>query len=155
VDSSGKKPKKKQTTLKTRKSLTGAKKGKLLDSDDEDDYKPAKAAAAKKAPGKSKPTAVVPSTSSVKIDDDEDVKPAAPAKKRAPAKKPVKAESDSDAPAIVPNKAAKAPTTKKKAYIEESDEEDVKGKVKAGTSGSEMDIAPVVKKPRAPSKRKT
>ncbi|KAH0838728.1 DNA topoisomerase II [Lanmaoa asiatica] len=91
LDANGKKIKKKQATLKHRKSLTGRK---SFGSDDsEDDFKPTKAAAKKKAEPKPKPTAAGPSK---KESDDE--KPA-PAPKKAPVKKlpaRVKSESESD-----------------------------------------------------------
>ena len=53
LDANGKKIKKKQATLKHRKSLTGRKA--FGEDDSEDDFKPAKAAAKKKAEPKPKP----------------------------------------------------------------------------------------------------
>ena len=86
LDANGKKIKKKQTTLKHRKSLTGLKA--FGSNDSEDDFKPTKVVAKKKAEPKPK------AGPSKKVSDDE--KPA-PAPKRAPAKKaPAKVKSDSE-----------------------------------------------------------
>ncbi|TDL28967.1 DNA topoisomerase II [Rickenella mellea] len=91
-DSKGKVVKRKQATLKTRKSLTGAgKRRKGEDDDSEDDFKPtkAKAKAATKAiapkPIEAKPSRPKPAAAPIDIDDDDDdddyVKPAPPVKK--------------------------------------------------------------------------
>lgn len=89
LDANGKKIKKKQATLKHRKSLTG--RNAFGGDDSEDDFKPTKAAVKKKAEPKPKPAAPGPSK---KESDDE--KPA-PAPKRAPAKKaPAKVKSESE-----------------------------------------------------------
>ena len=103
LDANGKKIKKKQTTLKHRKSLPGRK---GFGSDDsEDEFKPTKAAAKKVEP-KPKPAVAGPSK---KESDDE--KPA-PAPKKAPVKKAPavagpskKEESDEERPAPAPKKA--------------------------------------------------
>ncbi|KIJ60083.1 hypothetical protein HYDPIDRAFT_177534 [Hydnomerulius pinastri MD-312] len=90
LDANGKKITKKQATLKHRKSLVGRK---ALGSDSEDDFKPTKAAAKKKAEPKPKPKPAVAGPSKV---ESEDEKPAV-APKKAPAKKvPKKEESESE-----------------------------------------------------------
>ena len=108
LDANGKRIKRKQTTLKTRKSITGnGRKGEDADSDD--DFKPTKAVTqARKAP--LKPRAKLAAANDVddkplpkkrapakkaaaKEESDIDDKPPA-AKKRAPAKKPVVENSD-------------------------------------------------------------
>ncbi|KAI0297539.1 type II DNA topoisomerase [Multifurca ochricompacta] len=102
MDSSGKKVKRKQATLKTRKSIGSGKRGGGDDSGDDDDFMPTKKAAAAKA---RKP--VVPATGTsrarpkAKRSDDEmsfDDEPPPPIKKRAaPEKKaPFKIEPSSD-----------------------------------------------------------
>lgn len=89
LDANGKKIKKKQATLKHRKSLTGRKA--FGEDDSEDDFKPAKAAAKKKAEPKPKPAVAGPSKK-----ESGDEKPA-PAPKKAPVKKaPAKVKSESD-----------------------------------------------------------
>ncbi|KAN0138695.1 type II DNA topoisomerase [Lactarius tabidus] len=112
VDSSGKKVKRKQATLKTRKSIGGGsgKRGRGDDSGADDDFMPTKkaAAAAAKAPRKP-PTAApaagtsrarpkAPIKTSASDDDDDDDEPLPVAKNRGvKATKPAKkAESDSD-----------------------------------------------------------
>ncbi|KAG9310318.1 DNA topoisomerase [Chiua virens] len=87
LDANGKKIKKKQTTLKHRKSLTG--RNAFGGSDDEDDFKPTKAAAKKKDGAESEANGRGPFE---KGDDVSDV----PVKKKAAAKKSVKVDSDSD-----------------------------------------------------------
>ena len=58
VDSSGKKVKRKQAMLKTRKSISSSKRaGGGGDSDDHDDFMSTKKASAAKAPGRSPPRA--------------------------------------------------------------------------------------------------
>ncbi|KAF5377158.1 hypothetical protein D9615_006417 [Tricholomella constricta] len=96
LDANGKKIKRKQTTLKTRKSIGGARK----DSDD-DDFKPIKAPARKKAGETARPKSTVK-----KPIKDEDVdmdaaekskpRPAAPQKRKVSGKKVTKDESDDD-----------------------------------------------------------
>ncbi|KAF8837947.1 type II DNA topoisomerase [Paxillus ammoniavirescens] len=134
LDVNGKKIKKKQATLKHRKSLTGRK---ALNSDSEDDFKPAKAGAKKKPEPqpKSKP---VSGPSKIQSDDE---KPA-PALKKAPAKKapakkapekPIKVDSDSefeivDSPAVKANgkgkaKAEDVPKRKSPMVDDDSDDE--------------------------------
>lgn len=162
VDSNGKKVKRKQKTLETRKSLSGPGKRKG-DSDEEDDYKPTKGAAAKakkavESKAKLKPTAVLPSSSAVDFDDD--VKPPAPAAKKraATAKASIKLDPDSDVE-MPPQKTA--PKRKPKAYMSSDEEDvklDVKGKAKAKIAefSSDAEVIPVVAKakPKAASKRK-
>lgn len=95
LDANGKKIKKKQATLKHRKSLTGSKA--FGSGDSEDDFKPTKAAAKKKVEPKPKPAAA----GSSKKEESEDEKPA-PAPKKAPVKKapvkkvPTKVKSESE-----------------------------------------------------------
>ncbi|KIJ08620.1 hypothetical protein PAXINDRAFT_88607 [Paxillus involutus ATCC 200175] len=122
LDVNGKKIKKKQATLKHRKSLTGRK---ALNSDDsEDDFKPVKAGAKKKPEPQPKPNPV-PGPSKIESDDE---KPA-PALKKAPAKKapekPIKVDSDSefemvDSPPVKANGKGKAKAEdvpKRKSYV--------------------------------------
>ncbi|KAN0123255.1 DNA topoisomerase, type IIA-like domain containing protein [Russula decolorans] len=117
VDSSGKKVKRKQATLKTRKSIGGSGPGKRIggDSDGDDDFMPTKKAAAAKA--RSKPIAPAGGASRARpkvkkeSDDDEDEitldderppppkkRTVAPSTTTAPTakKRPPKIESDSD-----------------------------------------------------------
>lgn len=111
VDSNGKKVKRKQATLKTRKSIGSGKRGGGAggDSGGDDDFMPTKKAAAAKA---RKPVAPAAGASRARpkakasddddrmsLDDDDDDEPAPPPPKKraAPAKKPPpKIESDSD-----------------------------------------------------------
>jgi DNA topoisomerase-2 len=112
----GKGGKKKQATLRTRKSI-----GKHDDADDDDfEFKPAKTAAAKASkPARAKPTVAVPSKSTVALRDDEDSDAvvAPPPKKVAGHKtKPAHDDSDSDLE-IVPRKdkgKGKAPPKRKR-----------------------------------------
>ncbi|KAI9452414.1 DNA topoisomerase [Lactarius psammicola] len=100
VDSSGKKVKRKQATLKTRKSLGGGpgKRGRGAgdDSGDDDDFMPTKKAAAAKArkppiapaagASRARPKAITKASASddeLGLDDDDDDEPPPPAKKRA------------------------------------------------------------------------
>ncbi|KAJ7771941.1 DNA topoisomerase II [Mycena maculata] len=102
LDANGKKIKRKQTVLKTRKSI-----GKRHGSDSEDDFQPIKAPKRKAPePKRSKPAA--------KDDDDHDDEPPPPPKKRAPARKPVKDGMDVD----------DAPPPKKKAPAKKTDDSD-------------------------------
>ncbi|KAJ7662018.1 DNA topoisomerase [Mycena polygramma] len=80
LDANGKKIKRKQTTLKTRKSI-----GKHADSDSEDDFRPAPK---HKAPKSKRPKPAA------KDDDDDNDEPPPPPKKRAP---PEKLSKDDDA----------------------------------------------------------
>ncbi|KAF8139757.1 DNA topoisomerase II [Boletus edulis] len=147
LDASGKKVKKKQATLKHRKSLTGRNDFGLNDSEDE--FKPAKAAVKKKAEPKPKPKPAVAGPSK-KESDDEKPAPApkkapmkkAPAKvkseaesefsdvpvrKKAAAKKPIKVDSDSDielpAVQITGKGKARAEEAPKRKSCDESDDE--------------------------------
>ncbi|KAI6153143.1 DNA topoisomerase II [Pisolithus tinctorius] len=110
LDANGKKIKKKQATLEHRKSLTIARPRKALHSDDsEDDFKPSKAAAKKKAEPKPKPKPAVAGPSKI---ESEDEKPA-PAPKKAPVKNVAKkaepaSDSDLEITGPPPKKAAKA-----------------------------------------------
>lgn len=100
TDSTGKKVKRRQATLVTRKSLPGPGKRKGDDDDSEDEFKPTKALAkakklAEPKPARAKPATAVPSKSTVDIDDGDDDVPLPPPRKRAPVKK-TKDESESD-----------------------------------------------------------
>ncbi|KAJ6573911.1 DNA topoisomerase II [Mycena vulgaris] len=99
LDANGKKIKRKQTVLKTRKSI-----GKGHGSDSEDDFRPIKAAK-RKAPESRRPKPVAK-------DDDDDEPP--PPKKRAPARKPAKDDMDID----------DAPPPKKKVAAKKTDDSD-------------------------------
>lgn len=96
LDANGKKIKKKQATLETRKSLPGPGRKKGYGSDDsEDEFKPSKTAAKKKVTEskpklKSKPEVAGPSK--VESDDEKPLK-VATATKKAPAKKVAKGQS--------------------------------------------------------------
>jgi DNA topoisomerase-2 len=120
-DSKGKNVKRRQATLQTRKSLPGPGKRKGGDNESEDEFMPTKAAKAKKPTEpkqvRTKPTAVVPSKTSIDIDDDVDDVPLP--KKRAPAKK-AKDESESDFEVV---KKPAARTAKAKAVKIDSDSE--------------------------------
>ncbi|OJA16788.1 hypothetical protein AZE42_03299 [Rhizopogon vesiculosus] len=111
LDANGKKIKKKQATLETRKSLSGPGRKKGYGSDDsEDEFKPSKTAPKKKAAEskpKPKPKAAVAGPSKVESDDEKPPK-VAPAAKKAPAKKVAKEESDSDEALSKKVKAVKA-----------------------------------------------
>ncbi|KAJ7451128.1 DNA topoisomerase II [Mycena latifolia] len=141
VDSNGKKIKRKQTVLKTRKSI-GTRGG----SDSEDDFQPIKAKRKAPEPKRPKPVAA-------KDDDDEPPPP----KKRAPARKPARDAMDVDDP---PKKTASATKTadsdsevevvkrapkKAKAMSIDSDYDDEppkgKGKGKAAPKRKSMDSA--------------
>ncbi|KAJ6627017.1 DNA topoisomerase [Mycena sp. CBHHK59/15] len=142
TDTNGKKIKRKQTVLKTRKSI-GTKGG----SDSEDDFKPIKAAAKRKAPEPKRPKPVddddnepppppkrkAPAKSVAK-DDGMDVGEAPPPKKRAPAKKVAK-DSDSEVEVV------KAPPKKKAVPIDSDDDEPpkAKGKAKAAPKRKSLD----------------
>ena len=99
--------KRKQATLKTRKSLTGPFRRKKDDDDDaDDDFRPTKAAAksgAKKGAGPGEPLKaaraklVKKEESDVDVDDFDYVKPAATTKRTAAAAAKKKPESDDDA----------------------------------------------------------
>ncbi|KAI0264983.1 DNA topoisomerase [Gloeopeniophorella convolvens] len=151
LDASGKKPKRKQATLKTRKSIGSGKRGGGGDSDADDDFMPTKKAAAAKA---RKPIAPVggasravkgeaKATSDDEMDFDDDSPPPPPPKKRAaPAKKtPPKVEPDSDIEMVEDASAVPPP---KKAVPVKSDDDDsaddlvraalAKGKGKAAQS---------------------
>ncbi|KIM84751.1 hypothetical protein PILCRDRAFT_780689 [Piloderma croceum F 1598] len=125
TDSTGKKVKRRQATLVTRKSLPGPGKRKGSDDDSEDEFKPTKAVAkakklAEPKPARAKPAMVVPSKSTVDIDDDDDDVPLPPPRKRAPAKK-TKDESESDFEVV--EKPALKKVTKAKGVKADSDSE--------------------------------
>ncbi|KAH7884005.1 DNA topoisomerase [Phlebopus sp. FC_14] len=126
LDANGNKIKKKQTTLKHRKSLTLGRKG--LESDDsEDDFKPTKAAAKKKAEPKQKPKPVVGPS---KVES-EDEKPAQIPKKAPVKKAPAKVESESEMEVVeVPAKKTKAVKNDTDSDIEMADSPPDKGKGK-------------------------
>jgi DNA topoisomerase II len=138
-DSKGRKVNRRQATLLTRKSLSGPGKRKGNDyNDSEDEFRPTKRVAKAKRPAEpkqvpAKPTAVVPSKTTVDTeDDDDDDVPRPLPKKRAPAKK-MKDESESDFD--VAEKPAVKKATKIKAGNFDSDSEvevlPAKGKGKA------------------------
>ncbi|KDQ54971.1 hypothetical protein JAAARDRAFT_196340 [Jaapia argillacea MUCL 33604] len=148
TDGNGKKVKRKQKTLETRKSLPGPGKRKGDDDDDEDDYKPVKAAAkAKKADSKPVRPKAGSSKAASKVDEDDedDEKPPPPTRKAATKKAaPLYVDADSDIemadekPAPVPTKKAPAKKPASKAVAkDESESEDefalgpAKGKGKA------------------------
>ena len=156
LDANGKRIKRKQTTLKTRKSITGVgRKGE--DDDSDDDFKPTKAATqAKKASQKprAKPAAAndvddkpppkkrAPAKkAAAKEESDVDDKPPA-AKKRAPAKKPVVENSDvemidddDDPPP------SKTKTAKKKVESDDSEEDIVAAAIAKGKGKAKEAIA--------------
>ncbi|CAL1697067.1 unnamed protein product [Somion occarium] len=161
-----KKGKRKQPTLA---AMMRQKAKKENGSDNDDDFKPKAAAKAKKTaaekPAK-KPTAVVPTASSSKIeikDEDMDDDKPAPAPRRAAKKLVVKDESDDDFD-IKPAPARKK-VTKKTLSIDDSDddiEEKPKPrraaaakKAKASPIDSDSDIEMVDDKPKAPPKKAT
>lgn len=101
-DSKGKKVNRRQATLLTRKSLSGPGKRRGNDyHDSEDEFRPTKRVAKAKRLAEPKqvraePTAVVPSKTTVDMeDDDDDDVPRPPPKRRIPTKK-MKDESESD-----------------------------------------------------------
>ncbi|KAI0056765.1 type II DNA topoisomerase [Artomyces pyxidatus] len=123
VDANGKRVKRKQATLQTRKSLTGPGRRKGDDESD-DDFKPTKAAVSKPKKSAAAPAATKPRAkpTAVKAEESEDDDPpsAPPPVKRAAAKKPPpKEESDSDIemvddkPAPPPKKAPPKKAVKK------------------------------------------
>ena len=131
--------KRKQATLKTRKSLTGPFRRKKDDDDDaDDDFRPTKAAAksgAKKGAGPGEPLKaaraklVKKEESDVDVDDFDYVKPAATTKRTAAAAAKKKPESDDDA-----EEENRKPAPAKKVVKDESDSEvdlmDIKPKAK-------------------------
>ncbi|TRM62918.1 DNA topoisomerase [Schizophyllum amplum] len=142
TDSTGKKIKRKQKPLLTRKSL-GEKRSK--DSDDED-FKPTKAAPKKRAAPQSKAagTSKTAKAAVKKEESDDDERPPSAPKRGTAAKKAMKDDSDDDfdmLPAPKSAAAKKAPTKKRKS----SDDSDI-----------EMTDAPPAKKApqrRAPAKK--
>lgn len=100
LDANGKKIKKKQAVLKTRKSI-----GRKTNSDSEDDFQPIKATK-RKAPESKRPRPAAKDD-----DDDDDEAPPPPPKKRAPPKKPLKDEDDMDVDVPPPKKKAPAKKT--------------------------------------------
>ncbi|KAJ7031541.1 DNA topoisomerase II [Mycena alexandri] len=164
LDSNGKKIKRKQTVLKTRKSI-----GRRAGSDSEDDFRPIQAAKRKAPePKRAKPAAkdeddddempppppkkkrAPPSKATTKDEDDDDEMPPPPPKKRAPPKKPAKDE-------VV----KRAPPKKAKTLSIDSDDDDEppkdKGKAKAAPKRKSLDTAvdsdeePPKKKKSSPS----
>ncbi|KAJ7356666.1 DNA topoisomerase II [Mycena albidolilacea] len=158
LDANGKRIKKKQTVLRTRKSIgSGRKKGD--DDDSEDDFKPIKATK-RKAPESKRPT----KAAAVKDEDDDDEPPSAPPplRKRAAPKKAAKDDMDVDDPPPAKTKAAakkvaedsdsdvevvKRAPNKAKALSIDSDDEDFdeppkgKGKAKAAPKRKSLDSA--------------
>ncbi|PBL01342.1 type II DNA topoisomerase [Armillaria gallica] len=111
MKASGQKGKKKQGTLKTRKSIGSRNKG----SDDDEDFKPVKAAPKKKPVAK--PVAK-------REDDEDDDTPPPPAPKRAAAAKKPKHESDDDFDIIEVQKPAPRKKPVAKSKLPESDSDD-------------------------------
>ncbi|KAK7029775.1 hypothetical protein R3P38DRAFT_3266615 [Favolaschia claudopus] len=143
LDANGKKIKKKQTVLRTRKSI-GTGKGRKGDSDSEDDFKPIK------APKRKAPESKRPKPAAVLEDEDDDDDPPAPppARKRPAAKKPVyddddDMDDDSDSEIEV----VKPPSKKAKGKAIDSDDEDfdeapkAKGKARAAPKRKSLDSA--------------
>ncbi|KAJ6498011.1 DNA topoisomerase II [Mycena vitilis] len=132
LDANGKKVKRKQTTLKTRKSI-----GKHADSDSEDDFRPIKAAPKRKAPESKRPKPAAKDD-----DDDDDDEPPPPPKKRAPPKKLAKDDDDDMDVDDPPPPKRKAPA---KAISIDSDDDDEplqgKGKAKAAPKRKSLDSA--------------
>lgn len=139
VDSSGKKVKRKQATLKTRKSIGSGKRG--GESDGDDDFMPTKKAAAAKArkpiapaagASRARPKAAKggDSDDEMSLDEEEDEAPAArPQKKRAaPATKPKPpppaAASDSDFDMVDMDEDPQPPAQPKKASATKDDDDD-------------------------------
>ncbi|KAJ7226116.1 DNA topoisomerase II, partial [Mycena pura] len=142
-DFNGKKVKRKQTVLKTRKSL-----GKNGDSDSEDDFKPIKAKRTAPQPQQRK------RATKDAEDDDGEIMPAA--KKRAPAKKLAKDDMDVDDPA--PRKRAPPKPAKGDMDVDDTDDEEVipapkrRAPVVQPTKDDDEDPAPPPTK-SAPSKK--
>ncbi|KAF7367438.1 DNA topoisomerase 2 [Mycena sanguinolenta] len=171
-DSKGKKIKKKQTVLKTRKSI-GTGRGRKGDSDSEDDFKPIKATK-RKAPEPKKPK---PAAKDEDDEDDDEPPAPPPPRKRAPPKKPANDDDMDVDEAPPPKKKAAAPKTKEDSDVEvvakrapkktkalvDSDDEDFdeppkgKGKAKAVPKRKSLDSAldsddePPKKKKSSPS----
>ncbi|KAJ7171777.1 DNA topoisomerase II [Mycena crocata] len=119
LDANGKKIKRKQTVLKTRKSI-----GRKVGSDSEDDFQPIKATTKRKAPEPKRAKPVAKDEG-----DDDDDEPPPPPKKRAPVTKAVKDE-DMDVDDV--------PPPKKKAPVKKSEDSD-----------SEIEVVPARKKGKA------
>ncbi|VDC01811.1 unnamed protein product [Peniophora sp. CBMAI 1063] len=144
-DANGKKVKRKQAKLRTRKSLSGPGKRKAGGSDDDDDFfmPTAKNAAKKPAAPRSraKPAVAKPTASGSSVTLDGNTK---------------KEEPDSDVETVP--RPLKAPTRKPKPYVD-SDDEDTKPAKKPPAkkakieSDDEFDESPAVKK-KAPPKKK-
>ncbi|KAG5646884.1 hypothetical protein DXG03_001960 [Asterophora parasitica] len=124
LDANGKKVKRKQTTLKTRKSIGGAGRN-AKDSDDDDDFKPIKAPAKKKVGDTARPKPAAKKATKEE-DLDMDDPPVIP-KSKPTAKKAAKKEEDvdmDDPPAIPKQKPAARKVSGKKVVKDESDDED-------------------------------
>ncbi|KAJ7197086.1 type II DNA topoisomerase [Mycena rebaudengoi] len=104
---------KKQTVLKTRKSI-----GRRAASDSEDEFRPIKAPAKRKAPEPKRPKPAAKDDDDDDDDNDDDMPPPPP-KRKAPAKTAAKDEDDSDVEMPPPKKKAPA----KKAAKDDSDSE--------------------------------
>ncbi|KAF7986171.1 hypothetical protein HWV62_38564 [Athelia sp. TMB] len=164
-DSKGRKVKRKQAKLVTRKSLNGPGRRNGDDDDSEDEFVPTKAAAKPKKAAEAKQVRSKPAVSQKKSESDDDNVPPPP-KKRAPVKK---AKDESDDERNVAKKPLASKVTKTKAETDVSDVEVVsapaaKGKAKAKVvkddSDSEMEeiSAPAVKgkaKAKESAKRKS
>ncbi|KAJ7139482.1 DNA topoisomerase II [Mycena epipterygia] len=141
LDANGKKVKRKQTVLKTRKSI-----GRKAGSDSEDDFRPIQAPKRKAPePKRAKPAA--------KEDDDDDDEPPPPPKKRAPAKKPVKDEMDVDDDSDV-EVVKRAPKKAKALSIDSDDDEPPKGKGKAKAAPKRKSLDSAVDSDEEPPKKK-
>lgn len=149
TDANGKKIKRKQTTLKTRKSI--GKGG----SDDDDDFKPIKAAALKRKAPESK---AVNSNSKQRNDDDDEKKiPIAKRKTATAAKKLVVNKDDEDSEPPAPKRKIAG---QKKLLVDDDEEEDdnlrpLTKKVvpkKTVKDESDSDSVEVIEKPTAKKK---
>ncbi|KAH7926207.1 DNA topoisomerase II [Leucogyrophana mollusca] len=144
LDATGKRVKRKQATLETRKSLPGPGRRKNNGSDSEDDFKPTKAAAQKRKPAEPKSRAKAPAAGPSKIESD-DEKPAAPPKKAAPKKAVKKVESDSE----IEMSEAPPPLKKRQPIKEASDSDVVMIDAPAKGKGKAQEEAPKRKTPDA------
>ncbi|KAL4065795.1 DNA topoisomerase, partial [Scleroderma yunnanense] len=139
LDANGRKIKKKQATLEHRKSLPGTGRRKLFDPDDsEDDFKPSKVAAKKKAEPKPKPKPKPAVAGPSKIESDDEKPVLAP--KKAPIKKVTKKEEPDSEVDILPaprKKTAKALKLDSDSDIEMAGPPPIDGKGKAKAPAQE------------------
>ncbi|CAK5279846.1 unnamed protein product [Mycena citricolor] len=116
TDAKGRKIKKKQTVLRTRKSIGGKRGG---GSDSEDDFRPTKAVVKRKA-SESKAAPKKRAPTKMEVDEDEPKPKPKPKGKAAMAKETMKVEDSDDEP---PKARARAPA-KKPLYVDDSDEDE-------------------------------